>query len=76
MIEAIGWIASVFTLLSVLLVAQKNILCWPTQLTGNILWFIYAAKTTQVPLMIINVVFMVTSTYGWYRWRKDKNESI
>ncbi|MGD9697463.1 nicotinamide mononucleotide transporter [Acinetobacter sp.] len=75
MIEFIGWIAAVISLIGVVLNAKKNILCWPTWIISNTIWILYAYYTTQWPLFTLWLVFLFFNGYGWLQWRDAQRAS-
>jgi nicotinamide riboside transporter PnuC len=64
------WIASLLTLIGLLLNAKKSLLCWPVWVAGNVLWVAFGAGTGQVPILLLNLAFIVANGYGWRQWSR------
>jgi len=71
-IELLGWIATSFSIIGIILNARKIIWCWPVWVVSNILWIIYFEKLKMTPSVVLWIVFSVFNVYGWIQWKKDK----
>jgi nicotinamide riboside transporter PnuC len=70
----LAWVAFVFAVLGAYLAAKKKASCWWVWLVTNILWSIYAYQTKQWPILLTEIVFVVSNIYGIICWKKDKHE--
>lgn len=41
-----------------------------TYVIGSIFWSIYAFNTHQIPLLVLNITFIIVELYGLWRWMK------
>ena len=70
--EIIGWIATVLSIIGIVLNAKKLISCWPVWLLSNVLWIIYFVNMWNPQSLILWIVFFAFNIYGWVQWKKDK----
>lgn len=69
------WIASAFTVVNVWLLGEKNQYGWFFGMAGNVLWVTYALWATwQIPLAILNVVFLGLNVRGYRSWSGAQDE--
>jgi nicotinamide mononucleotide transporter len=71
-IELIG---TVFYLLSVWLIARRNILTWPTGIISVILYMILFYQIRLFSDTLEQAYYLVVSVYGWIIWRTAKNQA-
>lgn len=74
--ELLGWVATVISIIGIILNARKNMLCWPTWLVSNVLWVTYFLVLGDFPSIILWIVFSIFNVYGWIQWSKDKRKKI
>lgn len=67
-LKIIGWIASVFSFIGILLNAYKIIWCWPVWCVANIFWIYWAIKKKEGSQIFLWIVFTLANLYGWYIW--------
>lgn len=67
---ALEWFAAATGLLSVLLTARRNLLCWPIGLLSVVAyaWFFWELKLYADSGL--QAFFFATSIYGWYHWAR------
>ena len=70
--SSLSWIAFGFSVTGVWLNARKRRSCWVVWSVGTALWLVYAARTGQRPLCLMQAVFLLANGYGWREWRKEK----
>jgi nicotinamide mononucleotide transporter len=76
-------VGNVFGLASALGGMRRKVWAWPVGIVGNVLLFtvfLGAVFGTPNPVNLLGqagrqVMFIVVSVYGWYRWRKARGES-
>ena len=73
MIEIIGTIALILSVLGVILNNRKLRVCFLIWLVSNTLCFIIHISTGVRSLMIRDLIFIILSIEGWIRWGKKKN---
>lgn len=66
-IELVG---TVFNLVSVVLVARRNIWTWPTGLVAVALFFALFYQARLYSDMVEQAYFFATSIWGWWAWSK------
>jgi hypothetical protein len=67
----LDWIAMIFTALNVWLLGSQDERGWWLGMIGNVLWISYSAATAQLPLLILNVLFLGLNVRGMVKWRSD-----
>lgn len=69
-------IATAASIIGAILTASGKPSWMPASLTvyiiGSVFWGIYAFQTNQMPLLVLNVVFILIEGWGLYKWRKLK----
>ena len=71
----VAWIASILSIIGVLLNAKKIIWCWYFWTLGSLLWIYDSFWRNEKVLWaqgLLWIVFTCTNIYGWYNWHKDK----
>ncbi len=64
-----------FSIIYVLCSIRQNILCWPALIIAAI-FNLYAYYLINLPLQsIMQLFFILTAFYGWYKWKKNKGET-
>ena len=66
--KTLGWVASFFSLLGVVLNALMIIWCWPVWCIGNTLWMVWSYRKKEYAQFILWIVFTLANFYGWYNW--------
>ena len=73
------WTALGFSLLYVLLVARQNILCWPCNLIGALLYAIVFYNSSLYFISMLQLYYFCVGVYGWISWARqgtDTNQKI
>lgn len=68
----VEFLGTLFGLLTVILAARANILTWPTGIINELFFFIIFFQVQLYANMILQVIFFITTLYGWYYWNKYK----
>lgn len=73
-IQLIGYIALIFTLVYLWLIVNLKWWVWLVYLIGIIFWIVYAVLIVSYPVLLSNVVFGVVAVRGLTIWRKRMKE--
>ncbi len=68
-------LAVVATLASVWLSVRRNILTWPTGIIGVSAYFVVFLRTRLYADMVLQVLFFVQCSYGWWAWRRSERRA-
>ena len=71
----IEFLGTLFGLLSVILAVRANILTWPTGIINELFFLILFFQVQLYANMLLQVVFFITTLYGWYNWNKHKQDN-
>jgi nicotinamide riboside transporter PnuC len=66
-----GWLASLLTLIGLLLNARKVRASWLVWIAGNLLWMMHGIYTHDDAILTLNVVLSLVNYYGFNKWRPD-----
>lgn len=69
-------IASGFSLISVWLTIRRSVWCWPIGIIGITAFFLLFYKSGDWCNMILQVLFVLQSIYGWYWWNDNKEVPV
>lgn len=64
------FLGTLFGLLTVILAARANIWTWPTGIINELFFFIIFFQIQLYANMLLQVIFFITTLYGWYNWSK------
>jgi len=67
-VSTLEWVAALAGAVSVYLSARENIWNWPTAIVNVGLYIIVFRRTGLYSDMGLQVVYLVLSIYGWYKW--------
>jgi nicotinamide mononucleotide transporter len=67
-VSTLEWVAALAGAVSVYLSARENIWSWPTAIVNVGLYTIVFRRTGLYSDMGLQVVYLVLSIYGWYKW--------
>lgn len=71
MIEYTGWVGTIFTMWGIWLIGRKQRIGFLAGILGGVLWTIKAIHTSQVDLIAVEVLIVITQIYAWQQWGKD-----
>lgn len=71
----IEFFGTLFGLLTVILAVRANILTWPTGIINELFFFILFFQVQLYANMILQIIFFMTTLYGWYNWSKHKTDN-
>ncbi|MGL4668771.1 MAG: nicotinamide riboside transporter PnuC [Saezia sp.] len=69
-VECIG---TLFGLLTVYWAARANIWTWPAGIVNEIFFFAIFFQVQLYANMLLQVIFFITTLYGWYIWKTARN---
>src|SRR5665647_1701525 len=67
-------LAVIFTLASVYLTTKNKVSNWPIGIFGIIFYLVVFFQVYLYAQVILQIVFLLQSLYGWYNWAKLKNK--
>ena len=71
-----GWVAFIFSVISVLLANKNYVWLYPTGIVGTILYTYIYADAGLYAESALNIYYLIMSVYGWLRWNKHhENQS-
>ena len=71
----IEFIGTIFYLLSVWLIARRNMLTWPTEIISVILYMILFYQIRLFSDTLEQVYYLIVSVYGWITWNAVKGQT-
>lgn len=66
------FLGTVFGLLTVYWASRANIWTWPAGIVNEVFFFVIFLQVNLYANMLLQVIFFVTTLYGWYSWRTLK----
>lgn len=66
-----SWIATLLSVIGIILNAKKNIYCWPTWILSDILWVIIAILKQDYAQVLLWLIFGIAGIYGWWKWKHE-----
>ncbi len=72
LLEIIGTLTG---LACVILTALENIWCWPVGIVNLVFFFILFYQVHLYSDMVLQVIFMGFTVYGWWRWTHPRDET-
>lgn len=72
----IEWVATILTLIGVVLNIKKIRVCFIIWFVANSFWIYIMAMSQHWGMVICQIVFCATCVWGWFAWAKDKKCSI
>lgn len=70
------FIAVFLTLLCVILTIRSNVLCWPVSILSTTAYMYVFAQQHIYFQVVLQVIFIIQSIYGWIYWRANKEIRI
>jgi nicotinamide mononucleotide transporter len=59
----------------VYLTAKEKVICWPVSIINAIFFFIMFYEVQLYSDMLLQIFFLATTVYGWWKWLHPKNGS-
>lgn len=70
-IQALSWILSVLSLLSLWLLGNKNKLGFAVGVINQLLWIYYALLLKQYGLLVGVIAYTIVNIRNWVKWGKN-----
>lgn len=67
-------LAVVFTFICVYLTTKNRVSAWPVGIIGVVLYSIVFFQVQLYAEVILQIIFLIQSTYGWYNWSETKHK--
>jgi len=74
-VSAIEFIGTATGLICVICAAKERIISWPFGIINAIFFFILFYQARLYPDMMLQIYYLGTSVYGWWRWTHPRDES-
>lgn len=68
-------IATIFGVICVGLTIKQHIACWPAGLVQVILYIFVFYQAKLYADMVLHVIYVLLSIYGWYHWAINKSDT-
>ena len=65
------WIGMALTIVTLWLIRQRSILCWPSGIASNLCWIASMVPLQQWSVVSINLVMLAMNISGWIKWSQD-----
>jgi len=74
-LHILEWVSTALSLVGAVLNVLKKRICFPIWIVGNVTWGVWAYVQQIWGLLLVQMVFLIISSYGYYAWNKtDKME--
>jgi nicotinamide riboside transporter PnuC len=70
------WLASMFAVLMIYNLGNKNPVGFYFGLSANLSWFIFSVLASSVPIFLSNIIFFTLNVRGIYKWRSVQSHKI
>ncbi len=74
-VSAIEFIGTATGLICVICAAKERIISWPFGIINAIFFFILFYQARLYPDIMLQIYYLGTSVYGWWRWTHPRDES-
>ncbi len=74
-VSAVEFTGTATGLLCVLYAAKERVLSWPFGIINAVFFFILFYQARLYPDMFLQIYYLVTSVYGWWRWTHPRDDS-
>lgn len=69
--DSIGWIANIFFVIGMILIAHKNIQGFAFNMIGNALYIFVGSITQTYSLSAISIFLVCVNIYGIWKWKNQ-----
>lgn len=66
--KTIAWIATILSLVGIVLNASMIMWYWAVWMVSNLLWIYWSIKKKERSQTVLWTVFFFANIYGWYLW--------
>lgn len=66
--KTIAWIATILSLVGIILNASMIMWCWVVWMVSNLLWVYWSVKKKEYSQTVLWTIFFFANIYGWYLW--------
>ncbi|MEL6667975.1 MAG: nicotinamide riboside transporter PnuC [Bacteroidota bacterium] len=74
-IEILSWVATLCSLVYVVLAARSNIACWVFAIVGCAIWAYVSYDSRLYSDAGLQIFYIATAIAGWWRWSKSTGEA-
>jgi len=74
-VSAVEFIGTLTGLLCVMYAAKEKVISWPFGIVNAVFFFILFYQARLYPDMLLQIYYLATSVYGWWRWTHPRDES-
>lgn len=74
-VSAVEFIGTATGLACVICAAKERVISWPLGIINAVFFFILFYQARLYPDMMLQIYFLGTSVYGWWRWTHPLDES-
>ena len=67
-IDILAYIGTILIVIGLYGLGNKKLWAWEFQGFGDIFWCIYAIETSNIPVLVANVVFLALVIRGVHNW--------
>jgi len=71
----IEWIATILSVIGVILNAHQNKISWPVWLIANCFWMYIFFVNKQWGAFTTFTAYQICNIYGWYMWKKKERNN-
>lgn len=74
-VSAVEFIGTATGLICVICAARERVISWPFGIINAIFFFMLFYQARLYPDMLLQIYYLGTSVYGWWRWTHPRDES-
>lgn len=72
LVDAVGWIGTIFMLLGSIINIYKHTWCWPAWIIGGTAIITQSILIGSWNIAVLQLLYMPLNVYGWMQWRKEE----
>jgi len=74
-VSAVEFIGTATGLICVISAARERVISWPFGIINAVFFFMLFYQARLYPDMLLQIYYLGTSVYGWWRWTHPRDES-
>jgi len=74
-VSAVEFTGTATGLICVILAARERVISWPFGIINAVFFFMLFYQARLYPDMLLQIYYLGTSVYGWWRWTHPRDES-